>query len=205
MAKVGQDSYPTTHKGQSCIICGAAPSLLEEFNEAKKHRPDAVVIAVNETTQAVHADHLMTMHYDKMNYFKAPSLNKNIITHSGMVARKPADEVYFNSIDYVWNDAHTAGTSGVSAMLIAMHMGFDEIILCGMPLEPTGYFNEGKTVKHSKTQPRFGYLKDKDTLTSYHENGLMRTLENFPRLAEISRSLGGFTKRVLGGPSWQQT
>lgn len=197
-------NYDTKHMGQSCIICGAAPSLLSEYEEAKHHRPDAVVICVNETVQAIHADHLITLHYNKMRYFKNMSINKNVVAHSAKPPRDKGDEIYFNDVDHVWPNANTSGTSGVAAIMVAEAMGFDEIILCGMPLEPTGYFNEGQTVKSSKTQPRFGYLKNADTLTSYHQNGFHKALNDVPRIKEITRSMGGYTKQILGGPQWQQ-
>lgn len=133
------------------------------------------------------------------------SLNKNIMAHSAKPPRDKHDEVYFKDVDYVWPDANTSGTSGVAAIMIAEAMGFDEIILCGMPLEPTGYFNEGQTVRHSKTQPRFGYLKNSDTLRKYHQNGFHKALDDIPRIKAITRSMGGYTKQVLGGPVWQQT
>lgn len=200
MTLIGQDHFPK-NPGQSCIICGSAPTLIEEFEEARKNMPDAVVIAINESAEAIWADHLFSYHYDKMRQFKQRSKNRKIIGHTGKPPRTPIKE-----LDYWWYDSNSSGTSCAGAMNVALHMGMREIVIVACPLEAgLGYFNDATTFKSKPGSPRFGYMKPEYGMAHRHREGFIKNLERFPELREISRSMSGWTKKVLGGPSWQQT
>lgn len=192
MANVG--NFPTRYKGQSCIICGSAPSLFTDFEKAMELYPNSIILAVNESCSHVHADHIVTFHYDRMSYFKNISRNKKAVTHCG----RPYDKatfsdiaLYEDTVDYWWENASTQGTSVMCAMMIADQMCFDKIVLAGAPMNGgDGYFNDGKTLRG---KGRFGY----GGAVKMHQNGFMRSLT--PKLKEKTESMSGWTKEVLNG------
>lgn len=155
--------YTQKHKG-CAILCGAAPCLFEDLAEAKKARPDATVLGVKYTASLVpEIEHVWTQHGEMTLKIKQAA-GRPIFVHArprtfqtvrGTVWHIPHAQAAYDQIDYIWKDIPFAtGSSGVAGALWAKHgMGFDEVILAGIPLSQgqleyvQGYPNRYQTGK----------------------------------------------------------
>lgn len=194
-----QDSkvYNSKHEGQAAIVCGSAPCLLDEFNEAWQNTPNAKVIAVNESCSAIRADFLYSYHAEKFSYFKSLSLNSDIKTLTAKGYRTKEED---KEIDYRFDNVVIGATSCGDAIQVAEQMGFNEIIMVGAPMNGCdGYFND--TPLFQDGCHRFGsngYSKETRQLDI--NQGLFKKIaKNMPSV----KSMSGFTKEILGSPKWQ--
>lgn len=175
------EAYKNKHRGQTAIICGSAPSLLQEFDEVKKKRPGAIVIGINESVSGIWCEYLSSYHDEKFDYFKSLSLNKEIRTLS--------------SKDY---DIVIGGTSCGDAIQIADIMGFSEIIIVGAPMNGRdGYFNDTPEYDEEYGMNRFGSAAYSKETTDLDRN--QRVIKELATKLPQVRSMSGFTKEVFGG------
>ena len=186
--------YELTHEGQAAIICGSAPCLLDEFDEAWYNLPHAKIIAVNESVSAVRADFICSYHAEKFSVFKSKSLNKEVKTVTGKGFRSEEED---RNIDYRFDNVTLGATSCGDAVQIATKMGFSEIVMVGAPMDGgTGYFN--KTTMFEDGCHRFGSDGYADGILMNHKV-LASLVKDLPNV----RSMSGFTREIFGGPEWQ--
>jgi len=185
--------YSNSHLGQTVFVCGSAPCLPDEYKEARKHRPDALVIGVNEAVSFVRADFLVSYHAEKFDEFKSKSLNPEITTHTGKGYREQKEE---SQIDYRWDGIKIGATSAGDAVQIARQMGFSEIIMIGCPMNGgDGYFKE---TTEDEGCPRFGF-NNNEMVKSHKET--LRAISNTVNLSMV-RSMSGFSSEIFGKPKW---
>ena len=72
------------------------------------------------------------------------------------------------------------GTSGLGAVYVGLGMGYDEIILCGIPMDGSGHYF------------------DPPSKTTNYVSG-MRFWQNLPKISRNVKSMSGNTKELLGG------
>lgn len=135
--------YPHVHGGP-VLVCGAAACLGEDVEAAWALRPGAPVIAVNKAVKSIKPFAHFTLHPEHLGHWlEAGELvwgRRDWTTHSGGAGRRlRANRAAWPQVDYWWAEARGAGTSTWAAARMARLMGFQEIILCGMPLEPMPY------------------------------------------------------------------
>jgi len=189
--------YELTHEGQSAIICGSAPCLLEEFDEAWHNLPHAKVIAVNESASVVRADFLCSYHAEKFNEFKAKSLNPDAKTITGKGFRSEEED---RGIDYRFENIKIGATSCGDAVQIATMMGFSEIVIVGAPMNGNdGYFN--KTPMFQDGCHRFGSSGYSSETRQLEIN--QQVLTSLVTVLPDVKSMSGFTREIFGGPKWQ--
>jgi hypothetical protein len=141
-------AYPHRHAGP-CLVCGNAWTLADDVARARRLRPNALVIAVNKAAGELAADFLFSIHFEKLPRWiplQAARFGIGFSIHGvgSREAKKQAQrEREAPYVDYWWPDARGAGSSTWSAAKVARLMGFDEIILCGMPLA-AGPYADGK-------------------------------------------------------------
>ena len=124
-------TYPHNHRGQTVLVCGSAPCLLDEFQEAKEYRPEAKVMAINDAAQVIWADFICSVHEEKLVKFKRESVNPDAIT----LTEEPYKEHF--EVDYWFPSlipVSRSATSAGSAVQVARLMRFSEIIMCGAPM-----------------------------------------------------------------------
>jgi len=178
------------------LICGSAPCLHEDFEVASAMRPNAAVLVINEAGSVVRGSHLITQHPEKAPWFRQRSLNPLITIHTG----KPRDRALQPGIDVYWPDCVTLATSGGSAIAIALRMGFEKILLCGMPMNGgDGYF-QGSALQQD--EPRFGLESSESNYVQSYQNKLIEFTQNEPDVLDRVRSLSGFTRELFGAPEW---
>lgn len=83
-------------------------------------------------------------------------------------------------VDYVWGGP-LGGTSGLFAVRVLLGMGFDEVILCGMPMDGSGRFYD----------PPWENGCDLGTMDEWEKYA--------PVLRGLVKSMSGNTRKLLGG------
>ena len=175
-------------RGGVAIICGSAPTLLDEFNEVIKKRPDAIIVGINEALWAVKCDILMTYHLLEVSHFLSKSLNKDIEIHTSKGYREELKDLAHK----FWT-VQGGATSAGDAIQICREMGFDEIILVGCPMNGgDGYFH-GNEKENVDGCPRFG---GKNNVAGQHKAKLKEICKGFDNVYSMS----GFTAELFGKP-----
>ena len=138
--------YEAKHSG-CAIICGAAPCVFDDLKAALELRPDADILGVNNAAAMIpDIEHVWTQHGDHAQMYKEKA-GRQIYVHArprhysngGGTWLLPVADHKWKYVDYVWPTlAWVAGSSGVAGALWARHgMGYDEVIMAGVPLEVT--------------------------------------------------------------------
>jgi hypothetical protein len=193
-------NYQVDHSGQAAIICGSAPCLFKEFEEAKSNLPNAKVFVVNESAWGIWGDFLVSYHAEKFKEFKEKSLNPEIVTFTAKGYRTPEEEA---QIDYRFDNVKIGATSVGDAIQIAAIMGFSEIVIVGAPMNGgDGYYNN--TSMENDGCPRFGSKEYLDTPESRKVSLNQSALSAIAKDLPMVRSMGGFSAEVFGKPIWSK-
>lgn len=179
--------YPFQHHGP-VLVCGNAWCLMEDLLAARKipRLEKAPIIGVNGTSYHLRLDFLFSQsHLDKFPRWKAAQrrLHSDFTCHttgSGAAADK------FPFIDYWWKDTAGQGTSTWAARKLARFLGFDEVVLCGMPLEQGGYYKGKEFAKHFYQQPKI----------NFYRQGVEKDIDWHGGCSSMS----GWTRELLGAP-----
>lgn len=134
-------------------------------------------------------EHIWTQHNNLAGQFKKAA-GRAISVHG-------RSNVMGNDVDYVWPELNwVAGSSGVAAALWAKHgMGFDEVILAGVPLERTSLkYVDGYPTKPTKNDNTFA-----DDYQVEHWVQILHGHVKDGKTAGIF-SMSGMTAKVLGRP-----
>lgn len=184
---------------KTIALCGSAPGVLDELEEVRRNIPDVEVMAVNGAIAVVDAPSVFTIHYNFAERFRKMA-GRPVEIHS----RKPGPRAQRTSgamDDYpgveAWHDLPpTRGGSGAAAAMMLSKLGYDQIIMCGCPFNWTvGYENNCKLRKTSKAEDF--------SITKRHREGLAETFK--AGLLENVVSMSGYSRDLLGSPSWLQT
>jgi hypothetical protein len=120
-----------TCKG-SCLLVGPAPCAIEDIERAPK--TDAVMAVSGGMTVlrklGVHADHWFSCHPEDFALW-APEGWENVLTHAKQGA---------TGADHLWPiNGRFAITSGPSAAVVAVALGYEPVILAGLPADGSGH------------------------------------------------------------------
>ena len=180
------DSFPpyrARHQGV-VLVCGNGFPLADDLARARGLFPDAPAIAVNGAAKEVPAFALFTLHPEKMPVLWAAEQRRRFgtgfTTHTGGKAERQDAP----GIDHWWPEAAGRGTSTWAAAKMARLMGFDRIVLCGMPLEP-GPYADGRPAFAFMRRQLEGYRAYVAGDTAWHRG--------------VS-SLSGWTRDLFGEP-----
>lgn len=180
---------------------GYAPSVHADVDAARRLRPAAPLLGVKYAVLLYQEiEHVWTQHIEQAPDIRARAA-RQIFIHS----RRHRDQrrrVALGreaAVDFVWPQlAWIYGGSGFTAALWARHgMGFDEVILCGVPLEAGGYTPEILPIKPLRGDGGRSFV-DPPALTRWQ-----RVIEGYVkdgRAAGIT-SMSGWTRSILGAPA----
>lgn len=187
-------TYPHRHSG-AVVICGFANTLQDDLARIAAKRPGLPIIAVNKAAEHIKAFAVYSFHFerDKLGLWSAEQ-KKRFGPEVAIFGPGKKDWLEHNRRNYPYVD-HWApstanqGSSGWCAVRLARLLGFDEIILCGIPIEgrryadrsPARYWQAGDT--NAVAQFRKAILADK----AHHEG---------------TYSMSGWTRDLLGVPAW---
>lgn len=177
------------------LICGSAPCLFDDYQEALKQRPNAEVIAINDAASVITADFLATLHPEDARHFRAKSKYNNILVISGQLYNPEYDVTFW------FDNCNSGGTTAGSAIKMARAMGFEEIILCGCPLDGgDGYFDAKPKANKFGMSTRFGNAPGDSRVVKTHQARLCQ--EAHEGGYDNVRSMSGFTRQFFGAPEF---
>lgn len=197
---------------KALLVVGSAPCALADLAAARKLYPDAEVMTVNGACTMVRdAEHMLAGHSVKAEEFVAarkaafpdaplPRVHANVIEkHRRLYAQQ------FPSVTDWWGaDKSSGATSAGKAALIGIAMGFYPVVLCGCPMDGSGYDKSEAKVRHDPSCARVGdpTKQDRRIIKSYHEKMVALARTDFK---DRVFSMSGFTRTHLGAPpeSWQ--
>lgn len=190
-------TYTERHSG-TAIVCGAAACMLDDLAKARQMRPDATILGCNMIAALVpEIKHVWTQEA-RIGVMIRPVIPQDVKIHA---AKGPqvGMEVMWDA-DYLWPElAWVCGTSGFSAGLWARHgMGFDEVILAGVPLT--------KTIStYVNGYPSPGNLGDGRIPVGYTDNNFEHWIQQVRGHKRAGKtegiySMSGATMGVLGHP-----
>jgi hypothetical protein len=177
--------YEVRHKGPA-IICGGAPSVFEDLEKARQFRPNAVLLGANLAAGLfLEIEHIWTQHNNFAQLLKE-QIGRPIKVHGR--------SNIMGQVDYVWPElAFHKGSSGLVGALWAKAMGFDEVIMAGIPLSTSelGHSKEYQTIAKNSTFYTASSIELYQVFArKYKEEGKTQGIY----------SMSGYTKQVFGPP-----
>lgn len=194
--------YSVKHGGAALVV-GYAPPVYEDVVAALRLRPNAVLLGVKYSCALFkEIEHVWTQHLEQAKDIRKKALGPVYIhgrprEFQRNVIRATPGENWM--LDFVWPDLRWIyGSSGFGAALWARWgLGFDEVILCGVPMEFGGYALQMNGIK--KPQAAFGRsFAERDVLDRW--KGVIQGFIADGRAAGIT-SMSGWTREVLGAPA----
>lgn len=193
----------------SLLVVGSAPGLYADLAAAQALCEDFEVMLVNGAGAAVEAaQHLLAGHTDKAEEFvkardTAFPLAADYRVHAAFDFRRGRSPLGdYPSVTDWWPQGQfsSGATSAGKAARIGLAMGFGRVILCGCPMDGSGYFpGESAGIGQLRACQRIGdpAKQQASTIRRYRE-----------RMAELAKgefkgrvfSMSGFTREVLGAP-----
>lgn len=152
--------------GDTMLVVGSAPCLFDDVREALKLRPFAEIMLVNGACTALEsADHMLAGHEEKAEFFAEARRKKFPASpfprYHGCTMEHRRNEMKHlcpSITDWHLLEKGICATSASKAAKIAKYaLGFEEVILCGNPLDNSGYFEgEGKGIPQNASCLRVG-------------------------------------------------
>jgi hypothetical protein len=124
----------------TALVCGSARCLWSDLSMVGSLEGSATIIAVNVTAQFLpRVQHIVSLHGD------FPGLMRQIRAHMDVALTEHRPPIVTHSnrsapgIDRVWAFPAT-GSSSLFGVRVALGLGFDRVICCGVPLDSSGRF-----------------------------------------------------------------
>jgi hypothetical protein len=184
--------------------------VLEDLGRARQLFPTHQIMTVNGACSVIEdADHCLAGHTTKAEHFAAARraafpdalpwrLHAAWSYHKARRTAPPSTE--YPSVTDWHRDITSEGTSAAKAARIGLALGFERIVLCGCPLDGSGYAVGEAKVPVEPGMQRVGCaaLQDRRTIRRYREE-MTRLAQGLFSKGRVT-SMSGFTKQVLGAP-----
>ena len=139
------------------LVVGSAPCLFDDVARALKLRPFAEIMLVNGACTALeNVGHVLAGHEEKAEQFarerrlrfpNAPPWRLHGTCHAHR--RAECQRMFPSVTDWHPHEVGVGATSASKAAKLAFIMGYEEVILCGCPMNQPGYFEgEAKVSQH---------------------------------------------------------
>ena len=189
------------------LAVGSAPGLYADLANGLERYPDAEVMLINGACTAVEdAQHVLAGHTDKAEFFAKARADAFPLAlpwrlHATWMIRHPIPRDLYPSVTDWHGPEHSSGaTSAGKAAMIGLSMGFDRIILCGCPMDGSGYFpGESKGIPQLASCQRIGDAKKQQMATIRRYRKRMLELAQTLFKGKVF-SFSGYTREVLGAP-----
>lgn len=199
---------------KALLVVGSAPCALEDLTKAKESYPQHEIMLVNGACTLVEsAEHMLAGHTTKVKEFKAARLAAfpfadlpQIHANWAMPRPRRTENIEralrrdFPEVDTWWpGDVSSGATSAGKAALIGLRMGFDIIVLCGCPMDGSGYHPQEAKVSVEAGMQRVGdpKMQQRATIRRYRDKMGNLALGTFK---DKVYSMSGYTRQVLGPP-----
>lgn len=193
-AQGSQPGYPHLHSG-TVLVCGFAATLWDDLAAVESVKPGLPIIAVNEAAVHLPAFAIYSFHTEAEKLGRWTKEQRENFGDGFTVHGSGSRDFYEHNIrnyphvQYWWAASASRGSSGWCARILAGMMGFDEVVLCGIPLDhrryadkkPAWYWQSGRTNAVTVFQ------KAVKADTVHHEG---------------CYSVSGWTRELLGAPPW---
>lgn len=188
------------------LVVGSAPCAHEDLANAKKLYPDAEVMLVNGAcTMVEDAQHMLAGHTVKATEFYKARMEafpgKPIRVHANWarLGRQPARE-YPCVTDWYGGEMSSGATSAGKAALIGIKLGYHPVVMCGCPMDGSGYSFDEAIVSQDKSCQRVGdpSVQDRRSIRAYRERLVALAQTEFKGKVF---SMSGFTREHLGAPN----
>lgn len=189
------------------IVVGSAPCFASDLRQALQIRPFAAVMLINGACTLVEkADYVLAGHTEKAELFAAARRkafpNAAPWQLHATIRAKFLDEgkrEYPSVTHWHGPEAGIVATSLSKAVKIGFNLGYEEVILCGAPLDGSGYAANEATVPQPLNCLRIGDPANRG------KRIIERYISDFKSLAASEFkgrvfSLSGFTRQCLGAP-----
>lgn len=183
------------------------------MSAARELFPDAEVMTINEASGALEdVDHVLAGHTAKAQQFadyrrsKFP-ICKPFRVHASWARVDEAPRHEHPVVTDWWGgDVSSGATSAGKAIRIGKKMGFEKIVLCGCPLDSSGYFNPAETDAMQRAYQSLGKCARVGLPKDTNNRSVVRYRDTFAKLAETEWkgwvfSMSGLSRRLLGAPS----
>lgn len=191
--------YPERHQG-TLLVVGSGPTLYDDYERAAAAFPDSWIMAINDVAGVLVANFVVSLEHERMAYFRELQLSlwENFTTHCGLNLLNGQEYYQFPAVDYWWQGAHCPATSAWGGVRIGKMMGFEQIILCGCPLNGgDGYAIDVSQTPQRPGEQRLGHMQGGGLLATYQEMIQLYAQKE----GENVYSMSGFTREVLGEPA----
>ncbi len=185
------------------LAVGSAPCLFDDVQAALKLYPAAELMLINGAcTVPIPAEHVLAGHADKSTMFavsRAQAFPNAPPYRMHATLSYPEQKAAFPLVTDWWGqDKVTGATSAGKAARIGLAMGYDRVVLCGCPLEPSaGYWIGEAKVPHGC--PRFNTPDPRGAVLRYRKK--MAVLAKQEPFKSQVFSMSGYSKQVLGAPT----
>lgn len=194
------------------IVVGSAPCAQDDYERALALYPDAFVIAINGAASIIEKiDAMVAGHTTQAPQFvkarncafpNAPTVAvwaNWALPVKRHPARKYPSVEYPQVTDWFPSSFSTGATTAGKAIRMALNRGYEPIILCGCPLDGSGYHANTAVFKFEAACKRVG-----DPTQQMHKS-IVRYRDTFKLLAAIEFSgrvfsMSGYTQQLLGAP-----
>lgn len=167
-----------------CLILGSANCLRDDITRALQLAEYEGVVAAKHAgvEWTGELDAWVSLHPDRFQSLIAERASKgspDAKRHFGHIAIQGVCE----AVGYKFEGQKRSGSSGLFAAKVAIDLGFEKLVLCGIPLEKEQGRIDGKNHWNGATSFRQGFLEAR------------------PILAGRARSMSGWTQSILGTPT----
>ena len=177
----------THERDELLVIVGCARHVWDDLNHIP---PSAHRMAVNHIGLYLdHVDHWASLHADMAVLFNQARFLEGCewAKHTSIHARANYTNLHEAPHAFIWefSDEHSR-TSGLFATLVGLCLGYQHVLLAGIPMDNSGNFHgpwDGSGWKHSNEHERAQWV---------------RWRLNNPEFARCVRSLSGWTRDLLG-------
>lgn len=170
------------------IILGCGRNVWKELEEIKAligHKKFSIM-CINDTAFQLIGDfsHAVSLHLEFLPAIKHLRPLRSLghfFTHSAK---------HEEGVDHVWNIPNVGGTSSLFGCKIAILMGYEKIIMCGVPLDGAGHYYDPE---FSDPQNNYNNTEQKIVWIQFRQTGTTAK--------GCIRSMSGRTKDVFGEPT----
>jgi hypothetical protein len=133
-------------------VSGFGATLFSDLERIGRIRPNLPTIAVNMAAGYVKAAHLFSCHWEaeKLGSWARQQRDR---FGDGFLVHAPGKPEFlqhnvrnYKYVDHWWDGVISRGSSGWSAARLALAMGFDEVVLAGVPMDHGRYANGGQAI-----------------------------------------------------------
>lgn len=187
---------------RTLLVIGSAPCLHEDVEKALNKRPTAELMLVNGACTAIeHVEHVLAGHTVKAELFAAARRAAfpkawawRLHANWARIGEAPKEQ-YPSVTDWWGGEVSCGATSTAKGAKIGLAMGFDEIVLCGSPMDGSGYIASEAKVKHDCQRIGDPNAQQRRIIKMYREKFVKLAANEFKGRV-FSES--GFTRECLG-------